>query len=519
MNPISPNSFKNLIPSLTASVCDKLSKLFQLPAVFHAWVSYVYDEGGNFTDAFKADLCAIDCGDPTGGGGGGNPENPSMPSPTGISATDGTYSDKVVVTWNAVTAPSGIAAVTQYKVYRALSTITNPNSATLLATISVPTTTYEDASAVQGTTYNYWVVATNGTQTSNFGGPDVGHADAPEVTLPAVSDLIASRGWFYLGSETVIFLGWTAPTGATHYDIYRGTTSVFANATKIESDIVPGSTTTEVLNGQCRASLEGGVNYYDDSVPSPSVTYYYWVVAKKSAPPAVSAESNTTSGWVTIGSDLGTVVARGTSTDFPYTVPGAVTKMRLTVTGKPGSGAGGGSTYGGGGGGGGGMAQDVMIDVTPGDIIDLTATGSAPSNAAAETNGVDGRDVEFTLNGVAFLTIVGGKGGVYDPSGGGAGGLGGTVSGSASHVGIPGTDGEDASGGTGGRGGQGGLGWATAPAHYNGWTGFDGNSGIGGSGYSQSGAGGSWASITNPTNMTGGKAEGKLYALYAVGNP
>ncbi|MHC4573946.1 MAG: hypothetical protein ACYS76_07420, partial [Planctomycetota bacterium] len=77
---------------------------------------------------------------------------PSQAAPTGVSASDGTYTDKVRVTWNA---PSG---ATSYDVWR--NTSSSTGSATRIAS-SVVGTSYNDYSATPGTTYYYWVKANN----------------------------------------------------------------------------------------------------------------------------------------------------------------------------------------------------------------------------------------------------------------------------------------------------------------------------------------------------------------------
>lgn len=190
-----PNTFKNLIISGTGNLCEKVAKLLVgFATASYNFVSEMIDESGNFTDNFKEMICAAGC---TGSNG---TVNPNMPAPSGVAASDGTYSDKVRVTWNAVTPPSGQAAVTEYKVYRAPSTVTDSDESVLIATVTAPTLLFDDTSAVVGTTYNYWVRATNGTQTSNYGGPDVGNAGEVTESLPAISDLRATQGHYHVPS-------------------------------------------------------------------------------------------------------------------------------------------------------------------------------------------------------------------------------------------------------------------------------------------------------------------------------
>ncbi|NJL75809.1 MAG: T9SS type A sorting domain-containing protein [Saprospiraceae bacterium] len=97
------------------------------------------------------------------------PQNASIP--TNISATDGTYSDKVRVTW------SGTAG-NFFRVYRN----TSNNSATAVALSAWQTaTTYDDLSAVLSTTYYYWLkAATDGTgnNSSAFSSFDTGFSES-----------------------------------------------------------------------------------------------------------------------------------------------------------------------------------------------------------------------------------------------------------------------------------------------------------------------------------------------------
>ncbi len=75
-----------------------------------------------------------------------------------VNASDGYYSDKVRVTWDAVD------TATSYEVWR--GTTNESTSATKIGETNL--LTYDDASGVQATTYWYWVKAKNGGWTSDF---------------------------------------------------------------------------------------------------------------------------------------------------------------------------------------------------------------------------------------------------------------------------------------------------------------------------------------------------------------
>jgi len=98
------------------------------------------------------------------------PPPPAAPSaPAIVQASDGAYADKVAVTWNAS------AGATGYEVWRNTS-----NSSAGATLIGDPVgTSYDDLTAVQGTTYFYWAKAANSSGTSGFSAGDSGFAATP----------------------------------------------------------------------------------------------------------------------------------------------------------------------------------------------------------------------------------------------------------------------------------------------------------------------------------------------------
>ncbi len=102
---------------------------------------------------------------------------PAIPgTPT---ASDGSYNDRVRVTWSAV------SGATQYQVYRATS------ASGAKSQVGSPTaTSYEDLGAVAGTTYYYWLKACNSAGCSGFSGYDTGYRAAaarPDLIVTTVS--------------------------------------------------------------------------------------------------------------------------------------------------------------------------------------------------------------------------------------------------------------------------------------------------------------------------------------------
>jgi surface protein len=83
--------------------------------------------------------------------------------PTNVQASDGTFPDKVQITWTAS------LGATSYKVFRATSA---GGVKTLLG--SLAGTTFNDTAATPGTTYYYWVKACRGAVCSDFSASDTG---------------------------------------------------------------------------------------------------------------------------------------------------------------------------------------------------------------------------------------------------------------------------------------------------------------------------------------------------------
>jgi serine protease len=169
--------------------------------------------------------------------------------PTGISASDGNYTDKVQVSWTAS------ADATTYQVFRHTS---NTSSAASELTGNHPASPYNDTSAVAGTTYYYWVKACNSSGCSGFSASDSGYR-ATEVTKPSPpADISASDGTY----TDKVQVSWTASAGATTYQVFRYTSNNSSSATQLaESTSSP---------------------YYDTSAVA-GTTYYYWVKACNSA--------------------------------------------------------------------------------------------------------------------------------------------------------------------------------------------------------------------------------------------
>ena len=166
--------------------------------------------------------------------------------PANVTATDGSYTNKVRVAWDA-------GGGTHYRVYRN----TTNNSVTATAMTSwITSLLWDDATASPGSLYYYWVQAamsSAGAQPSDFSAYNTGWR---ALTPPIVQ---ASKGT----SAEHVLVQWNSPTGATHYCVYRGVSSNLSQATSL----------TGWITG----------NSYADTTPPAGVSYYYWVKAAVSS--------------------------------------------------------------------------------------------------------------------------------------------------------------------------------------------------------------------------------------------
>ncbi len=168
---------------------------------------------------------------------------PSIPA--NVRASDGTYTDKVQVTWTAS------ATATSYKVYRS----SYPNTFFAASRGTVSGTVYDDTTASPGVKYYYWVKASNSFGTSRFSAYDTGFRSSGIPVPPA--DVQASDGTY----TDKVQVTWTASATATSYKVYRSSRPYIFSAT-------PAGTASGTV--------------YDDTTATPGLTYYYWVKASNS---------------------------------------------------------------------------------------------------------------------------------------------------------------------------------------------------------------------------------------------
>ena len=107
-------------------------------------------------------------------------------APTGVSASDNTFGDKIRVTW---TAP---ANATAYEVWR--NTSNKSSSAAKISTTGVVGTTFDDTTAATAKTYYYWIKAKNAGGTSGFSAADTGIRAVAPLTNDAFANATALSG-------------------------------------------------------------------------------------------------------------------------------------------------------------------------------------------------------------------------------------------------------------------------------------------------------------------------------------
>ncbi len=250
--------------------------------------------GGVYYYWVKA-ICDID----ESGMGGPDTGVRNYTAPTGVAATDGTYGDKVRVTW------SQTAGAARYQVWRAPAA---GGAASKLGAVTAPTTLYDDTTAIPGAAYSYKVNACNTAETicSAFG-TDPGHR-----ALAAPAGLTASDGTY----PDRVRVTWIASAGATSYTVQRG----------VASGAYP-ITFADILT-----------TAYDDTSAAPGTVYYY--VVKACAETGCSALSAYDAGHLAAATPTPTPTSTSTPTAMPTSTatrtPGPRPSATATRTRLPG---------------------------------------------------------------------------------------------------------------------------------------------------------------------------------------
>ncbi|MBC7093720.1 hypothetical protein H5T53_06935 [Candidatus Bipolaricaulota bacterium] len=214
------------------------------------------------------------------------------PAPIGVAASDGIYSDKVVVSWQAV------ARADRYRVYRAES-----EDGSYIEIGQSTTTTYQDTTVAVNVTYWYKVKACNAAGCSDFSAPDSGYAQGAGV--PSVPTGVAASDGAFLNRVRVT---WTAAIGATRYEVYRDVAEAgpynlrgIATGTSFDdTDVVPG----RVYWYKVRACSDAGCSAF--SAPDSGFT----VTTPPEPPTGVAASDGTYSDRVRVTWNASAATAR-----------------------------------------------------------------------------------------------------------------------------------------------------------------------------------------------------------------
>jgi fibronectin type 3 domain-containing protein len=169
--------------------------------------------------------------------------------PSGVRASDGTYKDKIVVTWNAV------PEATHYRVYRQNGPTGSADDTKIIVSSWLTDTSFTDTDIpVSGHTYYYTVKAAG--SSAGAGSSSYSSANGGFSMLPAPEKVLASNGTM----SDRIRVAWAKHPEASYFKVYR-TESV--KGTKV------------ALN-----ELER-INFFDDTTAEPGKMYYYFVQASR----------------------------------------------------------------------------------------------------------------------------------------------------------------------------------------------------------------------------------------------
>jgi fibronectin type 3 domain-containing protein len=173
--------------------------------------STFYEDYANDSSAYWYKVRAINA---KGGSGYSSADSGYMGSgsqllspPDNVSASDGTYTDAVRITW---TESDG---ATNYKVYRAASE--NGNYAFIGQSNSSPYDDYDSGTS----TYWYVVKASNSNGDSDYSNADSGYKQNAQQQPDSPDNVSASDGTYV----DAVRITWTESDGATNYKVYRAT--------------------------------------------------------------------------------------------------------------------------------------------------------------------------------------------------------------------------------------------------------------------------------------------------------
>ena len=235
-------------------------------------------------------------------GGATNSTTTAPSAPTGFTATEA--DGQITMSWTAV------SGATSYNLYRGTSTGVTTATGTKIAGV---TSSYTDTGLTNGTAYYYIVTAVNAV------GESAASSEASATPVAAVTIPNAPTGLSATAGDGQITLSWTAVSGATSYNLYRGTSTgvTTATGTKI-AGVTSSYTDTGLTNGTTYYYIVTAVNAVGESTASSeaSATPVAAVVIP-AAPTGLSAtagDGQITLSWTAVSGATSYNLYRGTST-------------------------------------------------------------------------------------------------------------------------------------------------------------------------------------------------------------
>jgi fibronectin type 3 domain-containing protein len=207
---------------------------------------------------------------PDGDTPGSGPVHSGAPSaPTGVSASSGLYTDRIVISWQA------LPDATSYDIYRSAR-----HAGVKEKISSTRGTSHSDRGIPVSTVFYYWVKAKNATGESQFSNFDSGYRLCP----PAPTGPVASKDTYI----DRIRITWGASKGALEYDVYRAIFPTISKGMRTKIATVKGTSYDDMFE-PCV------VNCFSCSTSS-NKPFYYWVTARSAD--CTSPFSNTDSGYI-----------------------------------------------------------------------------------------------------------------------------------------------------------------------------------------------------------------------------
>jgi len=226
--------------------------------------------------------------------------------PTVLSASDGQYVGKIVLTWSAV------PGATAYEIWKSTKTLTPPygGGAKIAETASG---SYSDTSVTAGTKYYYWLKSKNATALSDFSSREEGYAATAAVDLSLWALVLQPRRIGLGANPKVISFrlannggaALSGDNGTVQLAFYASANDVFGDADDQALGTVDKQITLPI--GSAERFAVGGGNV---TLPSTAGSYYIFMSLNPTWPSTLAPAN--ASGWTTRRAQALEVSAGGT---------------------------------------------------------------------------------------------------------------------------------------------------------------------------------------------------------------